>query len=72
MPRQEIPGEVPIGQSSEDDDDYDYSKLEMNVDDDGDDTPVNDAGMGFLEYIVPDKDDDVSNMLLAQLGSIPA
>ena len=44
----------------------------MDVDDDSDDAPVNDAGMGFLGSIVPDKDDDVSNMLLAQLGSIPA
>ena len=41
----------------------------MDVDDDSDDNHGNDAGMGFLGSIVPDEDDDVSDMLLAQLGS---
>ena len=58
----------PTGSLPDDDDDYDYSKLEMDVDSDSD---GNDAGMGFLGSIVPDKDDNVSNMLLAQLGSTP-
>ena len=43
----------------------------MDVDDDSDDNHGNDAGMGFLGSIVPDEDDDVSDMLLAQVGSIP-
>ena len=69
VPR-EIPGEVPSGPSLGDDDDYDYSKLEMDVDDDSDDDHGNDARMGFLGFIAPDED-DVSNTLLAQFGSIP-
>ena len=36
------------------------------------DTIGNDAGMGFLGSIVPDEEEVVSNMLLAQFGSIPA
>ena len=43
----------------------------MDVDDDSKNHHSNDAGMGFLGSIVPDEDDDVSNMLLAQFGSIP-
>ena len=43
----------------------------MDVDDDSDDASGNDAGMGFLGSIVPAEDDDVSNMLLKQLGSVP-
>ena len=39
----------------------------MDVDSDSD---GNDAGMGFLRFIAQDKDDDISDMLLAQLGSV--
>ena len=40
----------------------------MDVDDDDNDDSL---GLGYLGSIVPDADDDVSNMLLAQLGSTP-
>ena len=42
-------------------------KPEMDVDSDCD---GNDAGMGFPGAIVSDKDDDISNMLLAQFGNL--
>ena len=48
------------------DDDYDHDGPEMDVDDDDDS-----LGLGYLGSIVPDANDDVSNMLLAQLGSTP-
>ena len=71
MPR-DIPHEVvPSGPFAGDDDDYDYSKLEMDVDDDSDDNHGNDARRGFMGSIVPDEDDNVSNMFLSQFGSIP-
>ena len=46
--------------------DYDHDGPEMDVDDDDDS-----LGLGYLGSIVPDASDDVSNMLLAQLGSTP-
>ena len=70
VPQQDVPREVPSGLlQRDDDDDYDYSKIEMDVDDDSEDHHSNDAGMGFLGFIVPDEDDDVANMLLAQMGA---
>ena len=71
VPHQDVPREVPSGLIQRDDDDYDYSKIEMDVDDDSEDHHSNDAGKGFLGPIVPDEDDDVSNMHLAQFGGIP-